>query len=70
MSPPFVKVYISRIRDLSFSLLSEIAVASSKEKGEKGPGADFCTRMNIPAHMFANTPSAKTMSPMSASSNS
>jgi hypothetical protein len=70
MSPPFVEEYISRSRDLSFSLLLEIAVALLKEKGEKGPGANFCTRVKIPAHMFVDTPSAKTMSPMPASLNS
>ena len=36
-----------------------ITVALLKEKGEKGPGADFCTRVKIPAHMFVDTPSAK-----------
>ncbi len=68
--PPFIEEYISRSRDLSFSLLLEIAVASLKEKGEKGPGADFCTHVKIPAHMFVNAPSEKTTSPMPASSNS
>jgi hypothetical protein len=70
MSPPFVDEYISRSRDMSFLLLLEIAVASLKEKEEKGPGANLCTHVKIPAHILVDTPSAKMTSPIPASLNS
>ena len=70
MTPSFVDEYILRRRDLSLSLLLEISVTLLKEKGERGPGVNFCTPVNIPAYMLVNTPSAKTPSPIPASLNS